>query len=83
MRPSDDLLVKKWTALEERFTAMQVDPAIRRMAHKKLHFFKTRKALKQRPLPGRIYAASGALPGYFHFARGLFSYALDVAGVRS
>ena len=29
LRPSDDLLVKKWTALEERLAALPVDPKIR------------------------------------------------------
>jgi glycosyltransferase involved in cell wall biosynthesis len=83
LRPSDDLLVEKWTALENRLTALLVDPMIRRIANQKLQFFKTRQALKQRTLVGRARAASGALPGYFHFARGLLSYALDVAGVES
>jgi glycosyltransferase involved in cell wall biosynthesis len=83
LRPSDDLLVKKWTALEERLAGLPVDPKIRRIARKKLQFFQSRQALKHRNIVGRAWAASSALPGYFHFARGLFSYALDVAGVRS
>jgi glycosyltransferase involved in cell wall biosynthesis len=83
LRPSDDLLVTQWSALQERLAALPVDPGVRRIARKKLQFFKTRQALRQQNLFGRAWAASGVLPGYFHFARGLFSYALDVAGVRS
>jgi glycosyltransferase involved in cell wall biosynthesis len=83
LRPSDDMLVKQWTALQERLAAWPVDPGIQRIARKKLQFFETRQALRERSLVGRACAASAALPGYFHFARGLFSYALDVAGVRS
>jgi hypothetical protein len=79
--PSDDLLVRRWTALAERLATFSLDPTIDRVLHKKLNFLKTRRALKQQHLPHRVVAASRTLPGYFSFARGLFSYLRDVAGV--
>jgi hypothetical protein len=47
--------------------------------HKRLRFLETRAALKQERLLGRVIAASRTLPGYFRFARGLFSYLRDIA----
>jgi glycosyltransferase involved in cell wall biosynthesis len=78
--PSDDLLIKRWALMEARLSTLTVDPRIMRVVHKKLQFFKTRRALRQRHLAGRVLAASRTLPGYFRFARGLYSYVRDVVG---
>ena len=46
--------------------------------HKRLRFLETRAALRQERLLGRVISASRTLPGYFRFARGLFSYLRDI-----
>ena len=73
------LLVRRWTVLADRLATLPVDPIISRLVHKRLRFFETRAALKQERLLGRFIAASSTLPGYFRFARGLFSYLRDIA----
>jgi glycosyltransferase involved in cell wall biosynthesis len=76
---SDALLVRRWTVLAAKLATLPVDPIIRRLVQKRLMFFETRAALKQERLLGRVIAASRTLPGYFRFARGLFSYLRDIA----
>ena len=84
-RPSDELLINRWTSFQSRLAtlsaASSLDPGIEQVVHRKLNFLKARKALKQRNLAGRAVDASRHLPGYFSFARGLFSYVRDVAQV--
>ena len=50
IKPSDDQLVKQWSALDARLATLSatsaLDPKIRRMVRKKLHFFETRKAFE-------------------------------------
>ena len=76
---SDALLVRRWTVLADRLATLPVDPIISRLVHGCFRFFETRAALKQEHLLGRFIAASCTLPGYFRFARGLFSYLRDIA----
>lgn len=78
-RTSDALLVRRWTLLAARLAALPVDPVIIRLVRKRLKFLETRSALRQEPLLGRVIAASCTLPGYFRFARGLYSYLRDIA----
>lgn len=75
----DDLLVRRWTVLAARLSALPVDPIISQLVQDRLKFFQARSALKQERLLGRVIAASRSLPGYFRFARGLFSYLRDIA----
>jgi glycosyltransferase involved in cell wall biosynthesis len=76
---SDAMLVRRWTVLADRLATLPVDPSISRLVHKRLRFLETRAALKQERLLRRVIAASCTLPGYFRFARGLFSYLRDIA----
>jgi glycosyltransferase involved in cell wall biosynthesis len=76
---SDAVLVRRWTVLAARLATLRVDPSISQLVHKRLRFLETRAALKQERLLGRVIAASCTLPGYFRFARGLFSYLRDIA----
>jgi glycosyltransferase involved in cell wall biosynthesis len=76
---SDALLVRRWAVLAARLATLPVDPRISQLVHKRLRFLETRAALKQERLLGRVIAASRTLPGYFRFARGLFSYLRDIA----
>jgi len=76
---SDAVLVRRWTVLAARLATLPVDPSISQLVHKRLRFLETRAALKQERLLGRVIAASRTLPGYFRFARGLFSYLRDIA----
>jgi glycosyltransferase involved in cell wall biosynthesis len=76
---SDAVLVRRWIVLAARLATLSVDPSISQLVHKRLRFLETRAALKQERLLGRVIAASRTLPGYFRFARGLFSYLRDIA----
>jgi glycosyltransferase involved in cell wall biosynthesis len=76
---SDALLVRRWAVLAARLATLPVDPRISQLVQKRLRFLETRAALKQERLLGRVIAASRTLPGYFRFARGLFSYLRDIA----
>jgi glycosyltransferase involved in cell wall biosynthesis len=76
---SDAVLVRRWTVLAARLATLPVDPSISQLVHKRLRFLESRAALKQERLLGRVIAASCTLPGYFRFARGLFSYLRDIA----
>jgi glycosyltransferase involved in cell wall biosynthesis len=76
---SDATLVRRWTVLAARLATLPVDPIISRLVHKRLRFLETRAALRQERLLGRVISASRTLPGYFRFARGLFSYLRDIA----
>jgi glycosyltransferase involved in cell wall biosynthesis len=76
---SDAVLVRRWRVLAARLATLPVDPIISQLVHKRLRFLETRAALRQERLLGRVIAASRTLPGYFRFARGLFSYLRDIA----
>jgi glycosyltransferase involved in cell wall biosynthesis len=76
---SDAVLVRRWAVLAARLATLPVDPSISQLVHKRLRFLESRAALKQERLLGRVIAASCTLPGYFRFARGLFSYLRDIA----
>jgi glycosyltransferase involved in cell wall biosynthesis len=76
---SDAVLVRRWTVLAAKLATLPVDRSISQLVHKRLRFLETRAALKQERLLGRVIAASCTLPGYFRFARGLFSYLRDIA----
>ena len=77
---ADQLLIKRWSVLDAKITTLPVDAEIGRLVAKRLSFLRTRTALQQEHLAGRVIAASRTLPGYFRFARGFFSYVRDIAG---
>jgi glycosyltransferase involved in cell wall biosynthesis len=73
-----DTLIKRLESFKAKLATFSVDPAVARLAQKRLEFLRARTALRQQDPVSRFLAATLQLPEYFRFSKGLLSYCRDV-----
>jgi glycosyltransferase involved in cell wall biosynthesis len=73
-----DTLIMQWRSMTEKLVALSADPLVIGQAQQRLKFLEARTALRQQDPLTRFVSATGTLPGYFKFSRGLLSYYRDL-----